>query len=449
MKRIAQLVGIDKAIFFSLLSRIVQGIGGIVTVSLIAKFLTATEQGFYFTFASILAVQVFFELGLNGIITQYVAHEVSHLRFNNNALEGESKHRSRLASLLHFCVKWYFRLVLFLLGALIISGIVFFNYFYKEDFLVNWQMPWILICLGTASNFLISPILAFIEGLGKVKEIAKIRLYQQSITILIMWICLFYGFKLYIGGLSVLAGSLLVYIFTLTRFGLILKGIFKEEICEKVSYRLEIFPFQWKIALSWISGFFIFQLFNPVLFAAEGPVVAGQMGMTMTVLNAIFALSFSWISTKIPMFSGFIAQKQYNQLDRVFNRTLIQSVSVSFLALSLFIVLVYIIKILGIQINGNLLANRFIPSVYIYCLALTIILNQIVGAWALYLRCHKREPMLIQSVTMGLLCTLSTILLGNTYGLSGVVFGYSALVIIGFVWTYFIFTSNKIKWHYE
>ena len=55
----------------------------------------------------------------------------------------------------------------------------------------------------------------------------------------------------------------------------------------------EIFPFQWKIALSWISGYLIFQLFNPVLFATEGSKIAGQMGMTMVAISGISSISIS------------------------------------------------------------------------------------------------------------------------------------------------------------
>ena len=51
---------------------------------------------------------------------------------------------------------------------------------------------------------------------------------------------------------------------------------FEREATDTISYMKEIFPNQWKIALSWVSGYFIFHFFNPVLFA-EGPVVAGQM----------------------------------------------------------------------------------------------------------------------------------------------------------------------------
>ncbi|WP_431243073.1 hypothetical protein ACQ9BO_26135 [Flavobacterium sp. P21] len=108
-----------------------------------------------------------------------------------------------------------------------------------------------------------------------------------------------------------------------------------------INYRLEIFPFQWKIALSWISGYFIFQLFNPVLFATEGAVVAGQMGMTLTVLNSIFSLAFSWISTKVPVFSSLIAQKNYKDLDALFDKTLLQSTALNILFLIVLFVIIF------------------------------------------------------------------------------------------------------------
>ena len=101
-------IGIDKSIAYTSGSRIIQGFTGAASVFFITTFLTGIEQGFYYTFGSILALQVFFELGLTGIMTQYVAHEVSHLQLIENCYyEGELKYQSRLASLVHFCVKWY------------------------------------------------------------------------------------------------------------------------------------------------------------------------------------------------------------------------------------------------------------------------------------------------------------------------------------------------------
>jgi len=58
---------------------------------------------------------------------------------------------------------------------------------------------------------------------------------------------------------------------------------------------------------------------------SEGPVVAGQMGMTLAALNGILSLSLAWITTKVPLFSGLIAQENYSKLDYIFNKTLKQS----------------------------------------------------------------------------------------------------------------------------
>ena len=76
----------DKSIAYSSGARIVQGFTGVASVFFLTSFLTGVEQGFYYTFGSILALQVFFELGLTGIMTQYVAHEVKYylcFRFQN------------------------------------------------------------------------------------------------------------------------------------------------------------------------------------------------------------------------------------------------------------------------------------------------------------------------------------------------------------------------------
>lgn len=447
IRKITNQFGIDKAIFFTSSARIAQGLGGVISVLFVARYLTGIEQGFYFTFASILAIQVFFELGLNGIITQYVAHEASHLFLNGKKYEGDEKYRSRMASLLHFCVKWYGVLAaaLFLMSST--TGFVFFSHFYKAEAPINWLFPWLLISFGTTLYFMLSPFIAFIEGLGKVKEVAKIRLVQQVITMLVMWSGLFFGLKLYVGGVGTMISVSILSYFILREFLPVFRNIYSTKITERVSYRDEIFPFQWKIALSWVSGYFIFQLFNPVLFATEGAIVAGQMGMTLTVLNAILGFTLSWITTKVPTFSGFIAQKKYNQLDTLFNRTLIQSSIINGFGLIGMLTVIFAIRHFNITIGGKNFGDRFLPYLPMLFMMIPILLNHIVAAWATYLRCHKREPMLIQSIIMGILCSLSTIFLGRYFGVIGMTLGYVILVIIGFIWTYFIFTTNKQKWH--
>lgn len=82
-------LGVDKAIFYTLVGRSLGIPVSVLTIFFIARYLSPEEQGYYYTFGSIVALQVFFELGLTGIITQFVAHEASHLSWNGRVFVGE------------------------------------------------------------------------------------------------------------------------------------------------------------------------------------------------------------------------------------------------------------------------------------------------------------------------------------------------------------------------
>ena len=210
-----------------------------------------------------------------------------------------------------------------------------------------------------------------------------------------------------------------------------------------ISYVKEIFPYQWRIALSWISGYFIFQLFNPILFATEGATVAGRMGMTLQALNGISALSMSWIVTKVPLFSQYIAKKDFSSLDNLFDKTLVSMLTINMILLFTFITVICTLNVYNLKY-----ANKFLPILPTIILSLACFVNQLIFAWATYLRCHKKEPFLLQSIVFAVLVSLSTVFLGKQFGMIGIVTGYSSLVIfISLSWSYKIFTSKKKQWH--
>ena len=448
-KDIAKRIGIDKSIAYSSGARIIQAFTGVASIIFISRFLTGIEQGFYYTFGSIVAIQVFFELGLTGIITQYVAHEASHLILNNQQqFEGEEKYRSRLSSLLRFSVKWYAIISILLLIILTFVGFIFFERYDKSEGTVSWRIPWILISLGTAIKLFQSPLTSLLMGIGKVKEMSKIGFYQQIILPTSAWIGLACGFKLYVVGISTILAALIWNIYvSRTSMQRILINLWKEKITVRVQYMQEIFPFQWKIALSWISGYFIFQLFNPVLFATEGAVVAGQMGMTLAALNGIQALSTSWLSTKVPLYSQLIALKDYKRLDQIFNQTLKQMAFVCFILLCIMMIGVWGIRYFDICIGEEALGERFLDYIPMLLMMIPLFINQYVTSWATYLRCHKKEPFLVNSICAGIACCLSTFILGKYFGLYGVTGGYCFITITFLPWGYNIYKTKKNQWH--
>jgi O-antigen/teichoic acid export membrane protein len=443
-------IGMDGAIAYSSAARIFQAFAGVVSVFVLAYFLTGAEQGFYFTFNSILAAQIFFELGFTGIMTQYVAHEVVHLNLNESFFyEGEQRYKSRLAYLVRFCLKWYLVVAILFFVIIILVGFVYFRRFASPEDNINWQAPWTLLCFSTAIKLFQSPFTAIYTGLGKVKEMNRIAFYQQLIIPVSQWVLFAFGLKLYVIGIGSLLAVLVWWVFVL-QSGLwrILFNLLKERITETISYMKEIFPYQWKIALSWVSGYFIYQLFNPVLFATEGAVIAGQMGMTVQVLNTIQSFSFSWQNTKIPRYCGLIEMKQYNELDSVFNKTVKQMVMVCSSILLLFYAMIIILRATSFSIGETVLADRFLPLFPMILMTVPVVVNQFVSSWATYLRCHKQEPFLINSVVIGILCCLSTLLLGKYWGLYGITIGYSSLILfVSLPWGYMIYNNKRKEWH--
>ena len=444
-KNILSKFGVDKAILFTSLSRVVQALGGFVTVFLIATFMSKEEQGFYYTFASVLAIQIFFELGLGGIINQFVAHEMAHLNFKTSTeIEGKPENISRLSSLLHFCLKWYVILALLLFVTLLIVGFTFFNKYGSSYPLVKWQIPWVVISIGGSLNLLMSPWMAVLQGMNKVKEMARIALIQQLIVMAVTWISLALGAKLYIAAINSMTSFIvMLFLYGRTDYPTLLYNTFKNNIKEKISYIDEIFPLQWKIALSWMSGYFIFQLFNPILFAYSGPVIAGKMGMTLTILSAILGFTLSWTTTKIPSWSMLIAIKDYSTLDISYKKVLKDSTLVSSLAIIAGLIFLTIISFLELK-----LSDRFLPVWLCAILFLTIPLNNIVNVWATYLRCHKKEPFLVQAIIIGILCGISTFLTGKFIGVTGVVIGYSTIILfVNISLSYYIFRTKKLEYH--
>lgn len=449
MKRIKNKLlyfGIDGAVFFTVMARLLQGLGGVFAVVLVAHFLSKSEQGYYYTFSSMLAIQIFFELGLSGIITQFVAHEMAHLSFDKNGISiiGNDKNLSRLSSLLKFSFKWFLLMAALLLMILCIAGFYFFSNFGLQDKNINWQTPWVIVSVGTAFSLIITPIFSFLEGIGKIKDVAKMRFLQISIQLLLLTLGLVFGLKLFAYPIAnIVSIIILPFLIVFSPKIEILKHVWKVASTYKINYKKEIFPLQWKISLSWISGYFIYQIFNPVIFAYEGPVAAGKMGITLAIVNGISLVSLSWINTKIPVFSSLIAKKEYTTLDQLFNKTLFQSTMISILGY-----LVLLIGYFGLKYFEIDYYKRFLPFGIFTILFLGYFLNQAISALAIYLRCHKKEPMLVYSIISAILIGSSTLLLGKYYGVEGIVYGFTGIILaVCFPWCIYIFLSCKKKWH--
>lgn len=449
LSRVVKQIGLDGAIAYTSLFRLLQAAGGLITVFFVANYLNEIEQGYYYTFISLTGLQVFFELGLNSVIVQFVAHETSHLHLDiGGKILGEAKYISRLSYLLRFCFKWYMFFSVFLIVGLLLLGVFFFESYSHADSQLEWRSPWLCLCVLSALNLLISPIFSFLQGLGKVKEIAQLRFFQQILVYGAVAYGFIFGYGLFVPAINLLVLIISGIALILTyKFDRILKFIWLFPASEEMNYFKDIFPFQWKIAISWASGYFIYQAFSPILFVFEGPELAGKMGMTMAILNGVQGLSNSWMTTKTPVYARLIAKKQYVELDRLFDKTMMQSVSIISLTLLLVFCLLVLFEKCSISFYSIRVDKKIIGKIPLVFLILTAIMNQITFSWALYLRSHKKEPYLLYSVVMALLIVFSTYILTDRFGILGMTGGYFVVTLIMFTWARNIFYKSKSDWH--
>jgi len=156
ISRFRAIAGLDFHVLVTLLFRRWGILAGAATVFLLALWISPTERGYYFTFGSVLAVQIFFELGLNQIVMQLVSHEVAHLTETaDGRLTGEEAHLGRLSSLARLISRWYgvAALLFTVIGG--IAGAVFFSQKGTEPLSV-WFGIWVVLVSATAANLWLS-----------------------------------------------------------------------------------------------------------------------------------------------------------------------------------------------------------------------------------------------------------------------------------------------------
>jgi hypothetical protein len=452
LSKVAKLCGIDRAIAYTIVGKGFQILAGPITLLLIANFLSPEEQGFYYTFASVINLQIFFELGLSFVILQFASHEKAALTWvGSQKLDGNPVAKKRLASLLRLAIKWYGITAILMMAILIPAGISFLSS-NKSAINVPWQSPWALMVVSAGGMLFFSPLLAFLEGCGLVAGIAYVRAVQSLLGNLFLWSALALKTNLFAAAIPNLVGIVWIgtWLYRKYRYLFIdLLNYRKEQSTSiklkdsEISWRNEIFPLQWRIALSWLSGYFIFFLFTPVLFKFYGPVIAGQMGMSLSITSAITGLAISWMSTKASPFGNLIAKKNYTELDRIFFPALWQSSGVAALGGITLLILVWLLHEIHHPVG-----KRFVELTPLTILCMATVANVYVYGLSVYLRAHKQEPFLFLSIVNGLFMCVSTFILGKFYGVNGMMIGYLAInALIGVGYGSFVFVRKRREWH--
>ena len=432
-------LGLDRVVFATVSAQLLALVTGPITLYLIATFFSKTEQGYYYTFASVLALQSFLELGLGQCITNVASHEFGKLQIDKNGrIYGDLNSQHRLISLIRLSIKWYSVISILFFVLVGTGGYLFFSF--QADYGIQWAIPWWSLCFVSGINIMTLPIMSLLEGCNQYLWIAYTRIIIKIGGIAFVWLSITNGAGLYTASLSTLITLLLFVILFYWKWKGFLQQAFTDSITSSISWKKEILPFQWRIALGWVCGYFTFGLFNPVLFAFQGPVVAGQMGMTMVITSSLANVASTWGYVKVSTFGMLVSKKKWLDLDELWIKSTIQSLIIAIIGSVFFLITMVYIK-------QYTFGERFLGFKEIAVLCLATIVNQIIFSQNLYMRAHRKEPFLKLFILNAILTGSAVYLAGRYFNVFVVCVVFCFFITLAMILATGIFIRRKKEWH--
>jgi hypothetical protein len=444
LKSFINKIGVEKGVLSNISLRLLQILTQLILIFSISAKFSSVELGYYYVLNSYAGMSIFFELGMSAVIMQNAAHESAkiskdQLYIDNNGL------LSKLSSLFHFICKWQIIASLLFLVIVYTSSFFFFNIKQThENQNIHWQVPLLVLLFSISLSIIVNGVYSFLEGCLFVFEISIVRIIQNIsfITLFVVFIISNLGLLAY--GLAQLF-SLLIAVFFLSRqkVFIALRNIYKSVSDENsFNWMQDIFPLQWRVAISSISGYFIFQIADLFAFKYQGPVLSGQLGFTMSLVNGIVIVSSVWTSSRSPMYANLVANNKINDLQILFKRTIFASI-ITFLFLgSVF----FVFKLLFIDYYKLVFVGRLLNNLDTLLILLYSMCNVTIFSYASYCRSNKEEPFLTPSV-FGALWGIFTSFLVLKY-LTMQWFCFLLVfnnLIIGIPWAILIYNKMKKK----
>lgn len=408
----------NRAVGFSLLAKGWQAVAGLLTIPLILHYLGAAKQGYYYTFSSLIAMQSFFELGFSIVISIYASHEWHQLRLDSTQrVVGDYQALSRLTSLGRFVIVYS---ALMALVYLLVVGPVGYHVLASEQSIsVDWVLPWVTHVFFSALLMSGIPFLSLLEGCDQMADVALFRLIQSAVASLVLWVGLAAGLELWaLTGYS-LASVIMQFLYLVVWKRGFFSTFLRPPQGESLSWRNELLPMQWRLAVQGLFSYMSFPLFTSITYTYQGAVEAGRLGMTLQIISGIQSFALVFLRARAPEFSLLAAARDRLALVERCKWATVHCVIVMGVSCGLVVLALVIADVQGVLQTGRMLS----PLAFLV-FSIGIVGTGIVQGIALYMRAYKQE-----------LLTVTGVIVGCLYG----VLGWQACIhfgSIGIAWTY-------------
>jgi hypothetical protein len=403
-----------------------QALSGVLVMTFAARYLTPKEQGFYYTLVSLASVSLVFELGLTSVLTTASAREFIGLAWGyGGRVVGQS--HSKFIGLSQYAFKWYACAALLTLLVILPLG----GWYVSSSYLdaeVSWFGPWLFLIIATAFSLLPTPIILIVEGTGGVSESYLVRIFQGVVGGAATLTVLYMGGGLYAAAMTAAGASVVGCLWLLfNKRGFVIQ-IFKEAH-ERFVARRDLLSLQWRSAVSWLAGYAMVLMYVPLLFRTQGPVVSGQMALTMNVVNMTSVLAAAWMIGRLPRIATSIATKKWIEADTLFKKSFWTSIG-------LYVLGAFAIVVLRILLSSTKYDERVLSLLDTLVLVIGMGFYHASGLLASYLRAYLKEPMVKVSMIAAVGTVIIAVIITPRWGGHGIVW------LVFFINAFFMFPAT-------
>lgn len=427
----------DKPVLYSLIGTCWRVLFAPISLYLVALKLSPEILGIYYIFFSIAGLQSIVEAGFSHTIIQSISHEMHSVKFENHRLIGNEDSIGRITQAMRLGFTWFL-----IVAASCIIFVLPIGYFIinSQSHVVEqsyWLLPWIIFILFFSTNLLLYPVNFFFEGILHLEKIYKNRLIIQIISSLLFIAALLMNMGIYVVAIASIVSLLINFIVLfLPNF-----AQFKEFLhFPKKQYFKSVFKWQAKISIVWCTGYLYWQLPSIFIFSILGPVISGQYGFTVNIINAITNIGQIFVRTKSAVIGKLRAEGNFIEAYAIFRSNSKYSYSI--------IILGFVsLCLLWILFPNIIIWKRMMPFIPSILLMFAFGINMITINQAMFARCSKEEPYFVMSLFINfgfpIAFYLFLLVFPNYWG---IIYPFILMHIIELIWSTFIFKKLFNRW---
>lgn len=376
-------------LYVMLLSTRAVNIGsGLLCLIIVAGGYDNVSAGRIYTLISLAGAAALFELGLSTLVLQRASQLTREKSWNPLGLA--QSHELITPFMGHYLVL-IFAQALLLLTVLLPVGLWVIVGVFKEPVAGQGFFAWVGACVVMALGLPTALVLSTLEGLGQLAVVAKVRTAQALTSLLALNLPLFFGVGYPAVAIQLACALAVGWLALWVLNGSFIKMIFRHVRLQFVSASAKHdWPFQWRLSLSFLSGYFSNQAWVVAISLTGAVALAGSVAMTLQVLMSMVGFAMTPIAARLATLSA-LARKDSSVEYRKLTIVLIRQSGLIFLIMFVALVVGFACanywfpEVKSRLLPAGPLFSIMVLAPLVLCLSVLTLLNQSLGRDDLYI----------------------------------------------------------------